>query len=141
MVNRVDYENKCLRVTSEVMNQLRELMDPTNQRKIQAIKLLRSETKCGLKEAKQAVERKFPNPTSQYPPASDALDIRPLFSIKSVTVNFGEGDVVVNLEEMHMMTLMNMSQIGLDEVRRVLDLHDLIMQWEGTTNEREDSDE
>ena len=141
-MDRVDYENKCLRVSSEVMNQLRELMDPTNMRKIHAIKLLRNETKCGLKEAKQAVERKFQGSTgSQYPVSADALDIRPLFSIKSVTVNFGEGDVVVSLEEMHMMTLMNMNHIGLDEVRRVLDLHDLIVQWEGSIDERENSDE
>lgn len=130
MLHRVDHVQRCLRVSSEVLSQLRELMDPANQRKIQAIKLLRNETKCGLKEAKQAVERKFPNPASQYSPAAEAYDIRPLMIIKSITVDFGEGDVKLDLEELQMMTLVNMTQIGLDEVRRILDLHELIKGWE-----------
>jgi hypothetical protein len=110
-------------------------MDPANIRKIQAIKLLRNETKCGLKEAKDAIERKFPGANvSQYPPHSDALDIRPLMAIKSITVDFGEGDVNLDLEELQMMTLVNMTQIGLDEVRRILDLHELIKAWEGTND-------
>ena len=135
-MNRIDNENKCLRVSSEVMKQLRVLMDPANRRKIQAIKLLRSETRCGLKEAKNAVERKFQGPSgSQYSIPADTLDIQPLFSIKSITINFGEGDVVVDLEEMHMMTLMNMNQIGLSEVRRILDLHELIKGWEEETTD------
>jgi len=110
-------------------------MDPAKQQKIQAIKLLRNETKCGLKEAKLAVERKFPNPASQYPPSSEAYDIRPLMAIKSITVDFGEGDVKLDLEELQMMTLVNMTQIGLNEVRRILDLHELIKGWEEMTDD------
>jgi len=105
-------------------------MDPAKQQKIQAIKLLRLETQCGLKEAKQAVERKFQRPGNKYPHSSEAYDIRPLMAIKSITVDFGEGDVNLDLEGLQMMTLVNMTQIGLSEVRRILDLHELIKGWE-----------
>jgi hypothetical protein len=129
MLNRIDHVNRCLRVPSGVLNELRELMDPANARKIQAIKLLRNETRCGLKEAKNAVERKFPG-AHAYGSSSEAYDIRPLMAIKSITVDFGEGDVNLDLEGLQMMTLVNMTQIGLSEVRRILDLHELIKGWE-----------
>ena len=130
MSNRIDYKHKCLRVSGETMAQLRDLMDNSGKntsQKIQAIKLLRNETKCGLKEAKQAVERKFQPSLGTN---SEALDIRTLMSIKSITVDFGEGDVKLDLEELQMMTLVNMTQLGLSEVRRILDLHELLTRWE-----------
>ena len=109
-----------------------------NPQKIQAIKVLRAETKCGLKEAKLAVENKFQS--NSYVPNSEAFDIKPLVTIKSILVNFGDGDVSLSLEDLHMMTLVNMTQLGIDETRRILDLYDLISAWEGGNNERENSD-
>ena len=99
MPNRIDYNHKCLRVASKTLAELHVLMDTANggksSRKIQAIKLLRNETKCGLKEAKLAIERKF-QPSLAH--NTEALDIRPLMCIKSVTVDFGEGDIKLDLE-------------------------------------------
>jgi len=94
-------------------------------KKIQAIKLIRTETKCGLKEAKLAIDKRcgFAN-------RPEAMDIKPLVSIKSVTVDMGEGDVSLSLDGLNMMTLMGMAKIGIDETRRVLDLHDMLLNWE-----------
>ena len=135
--NRYDINARILRVSATTMRELTDLMDTSSPKKIQAIKRLRAETKCGLKEAKQAIEKKF---QSSYGVSSEAFDIKPLITIKSVTVNFGEGDVSLSLEDLHMMTLVNMTQLGIDETRRILDLYDLMRAWEGTENERTDTD-
>ena len=111
-------------------------MESSSPKKIQAIKLLRAETKCGLREAKLAVEKKF---QSSYGHSPDAFDIKPLITVKSITVNFGEGDVSLSLEDLHMMTLVNMTQLGIDETRRILDLYDLLREWEGLEDERTDT--
>jgi hypothetical protein len=136
--NKYNVADRILRVDSVTLRKMEELMNTNNPQKIQAIKLLRAETKCGLKEAKQAVEKKFQS--NSYTPNSEAFDIKPLVTIKSILVNFGDGDVSLSLEDLHMMTLVNMTQLGIDETRRILDLYDLICKWEGFNNEREDSD-
>ena len=142
MSNRIDYNHKCLRVSGETLAKLHELMDTANggkgSRKIQAIKTLRTETKCGLKEAKLAVERKFQPHLAHN---AEALDIRPLMSIKSVTVDFGDGDVTLDLEQLQMMTLVNMTQLGISEVRRILDLHELLTGWEDPSNKEDQTDD
>ena len=120
------------------MRELDDLMNMSSPKKIQAIKRLRSETGCGLKEAKQAIEKKFQSSYSN-PPSPDAFDIKPLITVKSITVNFGNGDVSLSLEELHMMTLVNMTQLGIDETRRILDLYDLIRTWEGIEQEGTDA--
>ena len=94
-------------------------------KKIQAIKLIRDETKCGLKEAKLAIDKRC-----GYGGRPEAMDIKPLVSIKSVTVDMDEGEVSLSLDELNMMTLMGMAKIGIDETRRVLDLHDMLLNWE-----------
>lgn len=134
-MERVDHKYKCLRVSGEVMASLKEMMTGANTQKIQAIKELRRETNCGLREAKIAIEKKFQGDKFSNP---DAYDIRPLLCVKSVTVDFGQGDVKLDLEELQMMTLVNMNEIGLSEVRRVLDLHELLTKWESMTSPEED---
>jgi len=134
--NRYDINARILRVPVGVLKELSSLMDSSSPKKIQAIKLLRAETKCGLKEAKQAVEKKF---QSSYGHVTEAFDIKPLITVKSITVNFGEGDVSLSLEDLHMMTLVNMTQLGIDETRRILDLYDLVREWEGLEDERTDT--
>ena len=139
MSNRYDKGAKVLRVNAQTMKSLTDFMAGPNPQKIAAIKLLRSETSCGLREAKQAIEKRFQSSYSHLA-SSDAFDIRPLISVKSITVDFGEGNVSLSLDDLHMITLMNMNQLGIDETRRVLDLYDLIRAWEGFDNEREDTD-
>lgn len=141
MSNRINHEAKILRVSAECLNKLKELMDVSKPQKIAAIKLLRSETKCGLREAKIAIEKHFPGKYN-HPPQADAYSIVPLVTIKSITVDMGEGDVTVDLEGLHMLTLMNMNNIGIDEVRRIIELHDLIVSWVGDgTGVEGDNDE
>jgi len=127
-----------LRVDAKTFKAIEDYMQASSPQKIAAIKLLRSETKCGLKEAKQAIEKRFQS-SHANPPSPDAFDIKPLIMVKSITVNFGEGDVSLSLEELHMMTLVNMTQLGIDETRRILDLYDLIRKWEGFNDEQEDA--
>ena len=121
-------ELKILRVPSAVLKELDALMD--DNRKIAAIKLLRSSTGCGLAEAKHAIEKKFQGHNSP-----DAFEIKCIVTVKSVTVDFGEGDVVLSIDDLQMMTLVNMTSIGIDETRRILDLHSLLSSWQGDNNE------
>lgn len=95
-----------------------------SKQKIKAIKILRSETKCGLREAKAALEKCF---ESSYD--ASAFDIKPLTTIKGITVNMGDGDVTLSMEDLQMMTLVNMTSIGIEETRRLLDLYDLLDAW------------
>ena len=141
MTSRIDHEAKLLRVSAECLRQLKILMDDSKVQKIAAIKLLRNETKCGLREAKIAIEKYFPG-QNRNPPQADAYSIVPLITVKSITVDIGEGDVAVDLEGLHMLTLMNMNSIGMDEVRRVIELHDFIVSWEAHgTDAKGDDDE
>ena len=129
--SRYNPETRVLRVPAHVLKELDTFM--LEKKKIAAIKLLRTETKCGLKEAKQAIEKKY----GQHV-APEAFDIRPLTLVKSITIDFGEGEVSLSMEGLQMMTLVNMTSLGLDETRRILDLHDLLTEWEGDKNGRED---
>ena len=134
--NRYDINARVLRVDTKTLREIEELMGGPSPQKIAAIKLLRAESKCGLKEAKQPIEKRF---QPSYGTPADAFDFKPLITVKSITVNLGEGDVSLSLEELHMMTLVNMTQLGIDETRRILDLYDLIRKWEGFIDEQEDA--
>jgi hypothetical protein len=114
---------KTLRVSSDILKQIDDAIRAG--KKIQAIKILRSATDSGLREAKQAIDRRTGRPYSD-----EAMDIKSLVSIKSVTVDMGEGTVELSLDELNMMTLVGMQKIGIDETRRVLDLHDMLLNWE-----------
>ena len=90
--------------------------------KIQAIKVVRTHSGCGLAEAKAVVERMMgiePN----------GPQLLPHFDIKSITLVGAEGEMTVDLEGMQLMGLMQLQTLGLDECRRVLDLVALIEGW------------
>lgn len=126
MSNSSNYnaDTKTLRVSTDTLNELTTLIG--SKQKIKAIKILRSETKCGLKEAKEALEKCFEGSKS-----TTAFDIKPLTSIKSITINMGKGDVTLSMDDLQMMTLVNMTSIGIEETRRILDLHDMLSAWQG----------
>ena len=88
----------------------------SSPKKIAAIKLLRSECKAGLKEAKESIERleyeKFGKNYPHVVKTAAAIHVGP--AIKKVIVDFGDGDITVDLEEMQMKVLMDMPVIGLD---------------------------
>lgn len=95
-----------------------------NNKKIAAIKALRSETKSSLRDAKNAIENLSHehNPNS-YPhrPAQEArIRIVPGPVINSIKVDYGTGVFEVDLEEMQLRALMDMQTIGLDVVHNML---------------------
>jgi len=106
---------------NEVLEELRA------KRKISAIKLYRNATECGLKEAKQAVERiqhekfdGFPVPGAYAP----RTIVGPV--IKRLILDYGEGEVEIDLEGMQLRALMDMQSIGLDSCRDMLDLVEIL---------------
>jgi len=129
--SKIDHNNKVLRVSTQAMKKMDECM--ANSQKIQAIKTLRNDTKCGLREAKQAVEKRYDK--GKYGSPAEAYDIMPMMLIKGIIVDIGEGEVTVTLSEYHMMSLMKLEKIGIEECRRLIDLHDKLMLWQGLTPE------
>jgi hypothetical protein len=103
--------------------------------KIKAIKTLRNNvvgstaatTGVSLRDAKRAIERlqyeKFDG--SSIPEESDPR----VFSgprIKKLTVDMGEGDIEVDIEELQLRMLMQLESIGLDACREILHLVDVL---------------
>jgi len=101
-----------------------DLLDGSSPQKIGAIKALRAATSSGLKEAKEAIEKlQHDQFGGNYPHAaknSPGIFVGP--TIKKLVVDFGDGDIEVDLEEMQMKALMQMQAIGLDAARDILDL-------------------
>ena len=91
-------------------------------KKIAAIKTLRSATKCGLKEAKLAIERWAGE-------RHDGPLLSPCYDIVDMTIRTPDGDVTVDLEGLQLTGLMSMNTMGLDTCRAVLSLHDAIQEW------------
>ena len=108
------------RMATQAIREVEELVR-TNQR-IEAIKLIRTHTGCGLAEAKAATERI----EGRCP---DGPKLLPFLEIKSMVINTGEGDVTVDLEGLQLMGLMNLERLGLEECRRILDLVGAIEAW------------
>ena len=115
---------RSYRVSTSAFKKITDHLGASAPRKISAIKLLRSECSAGLKEAKEAIERlqheKF---GAHYPHAAKAggkIQVGP--AIKKVVVDFGDGDITVDLEEMQMKVLMDMPVIGLDAARDIIEL-------------------
>ena len=110
----------------EILNFLRQ----NAPQKIAAIKTLRNASeeflaeRLGLREAKYAIERlQHELGHAKYPHA--ALDGMTIISgprIKSMIVNFGDGDVEVDIEAMQMKILSQLHVIGLDSCAHILEL-------------------
>tara|TARA_Y100000588_G_C14184116_1_gene895065 strand:- start:194 stop:616 length:423 start_codon:yes stop_codon:yes gene_type:complete len=133
---KIDRATKTLRVSSATMSELRDIMSGSKPKKIQAIKLLRNATGCGLREAKVSIEAEFQNGKDP-----EAMPIAPLVAVKSITVDMGRGDVILSLEEFHMMTLVNLQSLGLDEVRKLIQFHDEIIDCERRVFSMEPTDD
>ena len=99
------------------------------RKKIQAIKDLRNDVGCGLKEAKLAVERLACElGIGDHPPESLTRGAKIICGpvIKSMVVDYGTGNVELDLEEMQLRALMEMQSIGLDACRDILTLVDTL---------------
>ena len=112
------------RLDSKVYN---EVLDEIRAgKKIRAIKLYRVATDCGLKEAKYAVERiqheKFGGaPVGNHAPKTIVGPV-----IKRLILDYGQGEVELDLEGMQLRALMDLQAIGLDACRDMLDLVDTL---------------
>jgi len=91
-------------------------------KKIAAIKAVRTESGCGLREAKDAVELLMYKKGFSSIPVFSEHRIVTGPSIKRMIVDYGEGEIEVDLESMQLKALMEMQAIGLDICAEVLDL-------------------
>ena len=116
-------------VPPQIMNQIHA--EAAAGKKIAAIKLLRSNAmrgKLDLRTAKWAVERLMHEAGHVNHPEAvregEVIASSPI--IKTLTCDWGSGPFEVDLETMQMKALMEMQTIGLDSVRRVLGLIEVL---------------
>ena len=114
-----------LRVSPDTLKEVK--LKLSNGKKIGAIKVLRKAAGCGLKEAKLAGD------ALAVPSLTGCPKIVMIPRIKSITVDMGDGEVKMDLDNFNMITLMNMQSVGIEDTRRLLDLYDLFRTWEATT--------
>ena len=100
-------------------------------KKIQAIKVVRLDSGCSLKAAKHAVENYMDSlgmvPDSAYKRQSwknSEARLRPRCFVRSVDLAVGDGTVTVDLEEAKFRVSAAMGDVGLNEVRRLLEFLD-----------------
>ena len=92
--------------------------------KIAAIKLLRSETGCSLRDGKGSIERLMHEiGVHQFPHAAKtAKAVTTAPRVKKVIVDLGDGDIEVDLEGLQLIALMRLQSIGLSACSDILDL-------------------
>ncbi len=105
------------------------IKNPNGPKKIQAIKKLRIEARTssgegmGLKEAKESIERLMHKLNlGTYPGLEHAATIVCGPRVKSMVVNFGEGDIEVDIEGMQLKVLSSLQTIGLESCGHILEL-------------------
>lgn len=139
-------------LTTEEMGRVNDLLDGGSRNKIEAIKVVRSAIRhqtanlfdpskmrpgVGLKEATQAVETlmadrgmvNFDGAPVRHPVNPSAC-IVPFQPIKSITVNMGGGDVVVDMDEMSLKFSEGLTSLPIADVKRLFDLWQRIKDWE-----------
>jgi hypothetical protein len=99
-------------------------------KKIKAIKDLRKDVGCGLKESKLAVERLAHElgitHSLRHESADHGVKIICGPVVKSMIVDYGTGPVELDIEGMQLRALMEMQTIGLDACRDILTLVDTL---------------
>ena len=139
-------------LTATEMNQVKALLDGGYRNKIEAIKVVRGASRhmtvdlfdqskmrpgVGLKEAKEAVEVLMADMgvvtgdgTPALRPANPSACIVPFQPIKSITVNLGSGDVVVDMEELSLKFTEGLTSLPIADVKRLFQLWQMIKDWE-----------
>ena len=97
--------------------------------KIDAIKALRKDCGCGLREAKDAIEHLMGQRTVD----NTVAVIRQCFRIKSFVLDCGDdgGEITVDMEELKLKFLMTLPEIGVDACGELLKLVQFIEGWQG----------
>jgi len=112
-----------LKVKKTTYRQLLKYLDSSSPKKIAAIKAVRADAKCGLREAKDAVEHlAFIKGFSNHPAQTDEHKIYTGPTIKKLVVDYGNGGIEIDIEEMELRALMEMQTIGLDACADILEL-------------------
>jgi len=119
-----------LRVKRTTYKKLLSLLQPSNPKKIAAIKAVRSETKCGLREAKEGVEKfMYDNNLSNHAVSTEhRIQCGPF--IKKIVVDYGQGDIEVSIESMELKALQELQSIGIDECADILSLVSVLKAYE-----------
>ena len=110
-----------LHVTAETYADIIESLK--QKKRIGAIKILRSATGSGLKEAKNAIERLEGR-------AQTGPIITPAYDITGVKVRTPDGIVEVDLEGLQLLGLQALPSLGLETCRHVLSLVDTLKAWQ-----------
>lgn len=112
-----------IKVSYGVYNEIKSLLD--EGKLVEAIKLLRYSTGCGLKEGKHAIDYMLgrnPNPCARL--------IRP-WQIESISVRDDENRrVEISLKELELKFLQESPSIGFDAVADLLDLTEFLKKWQ-----------
>tara|TARA_B100001123_G_scaffold451191_1_gene628247 strand:- start:1328 stop:1747 length:420 start_codon:yes stop_codon:yes gene_type:complete len=114
-----------LRVKTETFKDIRDLL--TSNRKIQAIKLLRSELSISLKEAKFAIDRLQAEMggTATGLDYSHAKKLLTGPAVLNVTLDYGDGPVELDVEGMQLRALTELQTIGIESCNHMLHLVDV----------------
>jgi len=116
---------KRLPVSAPVLEEIKAHL--AQGRKINAIKALRNECDCGLRDAKHAVEHLNGELTAE----KAGVIIGPYFRIKTFTIESDDGDIEVDMEELKLKFLMTMPEIGLQACGQLLELVTFVQKWQG----------
>ena len=120
-----------LRIKKTTYRQLIEYLDNSSPKKIAAIKAVRNECNCGLREAKEAVEHfMHEKGFSSYPSNTAEHKIVSVPIIKKIIVDYGTGDIEVDVEAMELKALMELQTIGIDACADILDLVSVLNAYE-----------
>jgi len=119
-----------LRIKRSTYKSLFELLDSSSPKKIAAIKAVRAETKCGLREAKDSVELfMYEKGLSNHKPTTEhRLHVGP--SIKKIIVDYGSGDIEVDIESMELKALRELQTIGIEACSDILNLVSVLRAYE-----------
>ena len=113
-----------LSVTPDVLREIDDFI--ARGMKIYAIKALRAQAGCGLRDAKYAIEHRMGLCTAEEAGAV----IGPTFRIKSFQLECGEGTVEVDMEELKLKFLMELPEIGIDACGKLLELTSFVQKWQ-----------
>jgi hypothetical protein len=120
-----------LKIKKCTYTQILKDLDSSSPKKIAAIKAVRNDCKCGLIEAKNAVEHlMFEKGFSNTPANTTEHKICIGPTIKKIIVDYGDGDIEVDIESMQLKALMEMQIIGLDACADILDLVSVLNAYE-----------
>ena len=119
-----------IRVKKSTYKELSRLLDPSNCKKISAIKAVRADSKCGLREAKEAVELfMYEKGLSRHPVETEhKIYVGP--TIKKMVVDYGKGEIEIDLEGMELKALVELQSIGIDDCSDILNLVSTLKAYE-----------